>query len=247
VRLKQTKRGGCVAKQIKGIEGQFEPLPIKHLPKTAYIYIGPPVCGKDSQTEPYEKHLGIPVFKTGPVLKKSVDRDPESTESKAIKKGNLASDGLTLWLAKIWILDHTIHKIIKLNGIPRNIKQMVVIVEFLRERGFNPKIIWFTTPLKVCVERPFRPDRLEDTPENRAQRMSVFQRQTLPMFKEFKRYGISEDSGNLLCIDNSEIQKQEVAKQIIGYFGLPYQVSQLFPPVSNALETGRNAMLTTTV
>lgn len=202
--------------------------------KVAYLYGGPPVVGKDAQTEACER-LGIPVLKMGPVLKEIAASEPGGLEDQAIKSGKLASDSLTIWTTKRWILKHNGHQIIKLNGVPRTVPQMVVI-DFLREHGFTPKFIWFTTPLEECLARPVRAGRIEDLPEKRLERMEVYRRQTMPVFDQFERYGISEENKNLLTIDNSLIQKHQVAEMIINFFKLPYQVFQLFPATDTRMQ-----------
>lgn len=198
------------------------------LPKTAYLYLGPPVVGKDAQTDAFEVNLGIPVFKTGPVLKDIAARNPGGPEDEALKSRDLASDGTAVWAAKRWIYQNKAQRLIKLNGIPRTVGQMKII-NFLRERGFAPRVIWFTTPIEVCINRPLRPDRDDETPASRARRMEIYLDKTHPIIAELENYGISENRGNLLLIDNTHIQKHQVAEKIIQTFQLPFQVSQVFP------------------
>jgi adenylate kinase family enzyme len=134
-----------------------------------------------------------------------------------------------MWEAKKWIVKNTRQPMIHLNGMPRAVEQLPIL-SFLAERGYKVKVIWFTTREDVCMNRPSRPGReVEDSPENRALRMRVYDEDTLPMQDYLPKYGISESNGNLLLIDNSDLEIAETGRQIINFLGLPVSVYHLFP------------------
>ncbi|MDE1975055.1 MAG: nucleoside monophosphate kinase [Patescibacteria group bacterium] len=207
---------------------------IGHIKKRAFIWVGPINCGKDTQTDAHEELFGVPVFKTGPVLKDMAKRDPNNPTYEPIFKGGLVPDETVIWTAKKWILANTIHRDIHLNGCPRNVKQVGPIISFLIERGYGVYVIWFVTPIPVCLDfnlRPVRPGReLEDTPRNRATRMATYIWETTPAAIEMcDRFGICEENHNMLFVDNSSIRKDETAGLILQFMGLPFTGQSLFP------------------
>ncbi len=200
--------------------------------KTAVIYGGFPLSGKDTQTKPLKK-LGELVFETGPELKRIAKQNPNDPTYAPILKGDLVEDGVTLWVTKLWIMDqiktHPKHQRIHLNGVPRR-KEQFAIVEWLRERGYHVVFVWFTTPPDVCETRA-REDRFEDNdPDIRANRRRIHENETMPMFQQvLPKHGISEEHGNLLCIDNTHLTREQTAQLIIDFIRLPFTPAMMFP------------------
>jgi adenylate kinase family enzyme len=210
-----------------------------HPPKVAVLYGGPPVVGKDTQTEAF-RQLNVPVFETGARLREYALKNPGSPVAIAMKNQLLVDYSDVLWDAKKWIFEHTGRKMIKLNGLPRKPTQMPIINR-LREHGFLVKAVWFTTPIENCMARPYREDRLDDTPAKRSARMETYVKETLPVLHNFGEYNIREDNGSLLLINNADLKKEDVAAQIIKFLNLPTTVTELFPNVERPNQNGSHA------
>lgn len=200
--------------------------------KRAVIWIGPPLCGKDTQTERYER-LGIPVMKMGPLLKAIAQSESADLVKTDISTGKLADDSIAIWEAKKWIMRHITAPVLHLNGVPRTVSQLS-IVKFLIEHGFDPIAVWFATTTETCLARPIRPDReLEDTPQNRKIRIAEYVLKTLPMLPVLPEFGISTEKGNLVIVDNSKTEKHETGAIIANHLKLPdITPDLLFPEVS---------------
>jgi len=198
----------------------------------AVIWVGPPLSGKDTQTERFEK-LGFPVLKMGPILKGLAQQDPNGAMRAAISQNRLIADSTAIWQAKKWIVSKLGEPLIHLNGMPRTTPQLEII-GFLRERGFDPAVVWFDLPFNVCLTRLGRPGReTEDTQESRMERLTIFKDRTLPMQEPMKsQFGISQANGNLLMLDNSNLQKHETGLAILDFLQLStIPAERLFPEV----------------
>ena len=198
----------------------------------AVIWIGPTLSGKDSQTERFER-LGFSVLKMGPILKTLARQDPCGAVHTAISQNGLADDPTAIWQTKIWIVSKLGEPMIHLNGMPRTVQQLKII-DFLKKHGFDPMVIWFDLPIDVCLARPCRLGReIEDTVENRTERLLVYKDKTLPMRDVMKeQFGISKTNGNLLMIDNSNMEKHRTGQVILDFLQLPITAEHLFPEVS---------------
>lgn len=195
----------------------------------AVIWIGPTLSGRDSQTEQFER-LGFPVLKMGPILKTLARQDPGGAVHIAISQNGLADDPTAIWQTKRWIISKLGNPLIHLNGMPRTIPQLEII-DFLEKHGFDPMVVWFDLPIDVCLARPCRLGReIEDTTENRMERLLVYKNKTLPMRDLMKsKFGINKSNGNLLMVDNSNMEKHRTGQVILDFLQLPITAEHLFP------------------
>ena len=202
--------------------------------KTAFFYVGYARCGKGTQTAAF-KQKGELVFETGPELKLLAQQNPEDPRLNPIREGKLCDDGVTIWRAKTWtmtnIKQRPDHRRIHFDGIPRNPKQLAAMLEFLQERGYQTKLINFSTSPDACDARPPRKGRFEDlNPEIIANRRISYKRDTQPMLRmAAKKFGLTEASGHRIDIDNEHLSPTQTAEIIIQFAGLPFQASELFP------------------
>ncbi len=221
---------------------------------TASLWVGYLRCGKSTQTEAL-KRLGDPVFVTGDELKAAAKANPDDARLDPIRIGGLVEDPVVNWYAKRWTLRQITERVknrerLYFDGVPRKVGQLAMI-DFLRIRGYSVKVIQFTTPPEVCDARPVRDGRFEDIdPAIVARRREEYMRETAPMIDLLPDLGISEEKGNMLCIDNTNLAKEDVAAQIIEFLKLPYTVAQMFPNIphyaparsASGMETGRRVL-----
>ena len=199
--------------------------------KKAVIYVGRPKSGKDTQTEPLLK-LGEPVLVTGKHLKNLALANPNDPRYSPIIEGRLVDDSMTTWVTKRWIVqsikERPGHNHLHLNGVPRRPGQICVI-PFLQDLKYDVYCVWFTTPHEVCEMR-LREGRFEDEDPNVGKnRKHVYETETIPMLDMLNTFGICEESGNLLKIDNTNLTPVETAAQLIAFLSLPYHPRQMFP------------------
>jgi adenylate kinase family enzyme len=212
--------------------------------KLAVLWVSRIHGGKDTHLGPHE-NLGYSVFNTGDQLKARARLEPNNKNYDPIRQRQLVKSDLVIWIAKVWILRHKTMPIIHLNGVPRNIEQLHGLHDYIVARGFYPMVVWFTTPEKVCMERPSRPGREEeDAPEKRQRMMDQYRLETEPMLQVMRdRYNINENYGNLILIDNSDKSKTETSSLIFNFLGLPDQSWQFFPKKAEELAQKRNKQL----
>jgi adenylate kinase family enzyme len=171
------------------------------------------------------------VLALGKSLRDAAARKPNDPDYEPIRRGELADDGLVNWHTKGWVLKFTASELVGLNGPMRTDVQQAALIPYLRDRGFNIKVVAFTTPPEICAQRPPRPDRFEEdtNPTVILRRIEIWYKQTLPVIEAFPRYGISVKHGNLLGIDNTDLTPRQTAARILAFVGLPPMADQLFP------------------
>ena len=202
--------------------------------KEAVIWGGYNRSGKSTQVEALMK-LGEQVFITGAVLKDAATRYPEQEKYKAILRRELVDDDLVMHVARRWVFSKIVnvrHSRLHFDGIPRNRGQLQFL-DFLKERKYRIRCIWFTTPMEVC-ERRVRPERFEDKDDELVKKSRVvYINETLPVLDEIKNHWLSAGD-NFLLVDNTDLDKQQSAEQITKFLGLQYSAKVLFPDQPHA-------------
>lgn len=161
---------------------------------------------------------GQPVFETGLMMRSMSLADPHNPAYEPIRKGHPVSSGLAMNIAKQWLVglikNSAQRQIVYFDSIPR-LPDQIPFVDFLKERGYRVKCVWFTTPEHVCDARPARPDRPEDNdPVIRQNRRDFYRNGTLKVLDHFRSIGMSEATGDLLEIDNTHLTKEETRTRI---------------------------------
>lgn len=151
-------------------------------------------------------------------LKEAQKRDPRNPIYDPIKEGKPVGSAIIVRIFKRWVLKHNTSGggNIILDGIPRLLNQMEII-EFLKERGFEVMVLWFTTDPDICDARPPRPGRFEDTDENAIRNRRAMYEETLKLKGPFADHGISEKLGNMFCLDNSREDEEQTFAKIRGH------------------------------
>lgn len=126
----------------------------------AFIFLGPPGCGKGTQTDLLSKELNLPHIDTGSLLRKNID---EGTEIGLIAKGFIDKGRL--------VPVNVVSTVIKnrlnlpdckngyiLDGFPRSLEQAFALDKILDETDSDIKkenitAIYFDIPKEVLVDR----------------------------------------------------------------------------------------------
>lgn len=177
--------------------------------KTAIVKLGPPGCGKGTQTEFFRSVLEIPTLEMGPHLKSILRGDP------AFGAGKLIGDDTVRYHMKLWVHKNIGARQIVIDGCPRT-QDQVSLIDFLKDRGYRVVTIWFDTPTEVCVGRLLakpRPGRPEDlSPETTARRAHEYERVTLPI-----RNRVLEMSDAQLTIDNTHLTPEMTRAMVLRF------------------------------
>ena len=99
--------------------------------KREFIFLGPPACGKGTQTETLSKYLGFPHIDTGSLLRAEIARETEEGKiaKSFIDKGQLVPDEVVTNLLLERLENDDCENGFILDGYPRTITQGESLVE----------------------------------------------------------------------------------------------------------------------
>lgn len=123
------------------------------------IFMGPPGCGKGTQTHKLAEELNLPRIDTGSMLRAVAKEDnPLGRRVKdLIDGGNLAPIEVVASVIKNRLTQDDMKNGFILDGYPRSLEQAEVLDEILSElnkdKEVNLKVINFDMPIETLVER----------------------------------------------------------------------------------------------
>lgn len=123
----------------------------------AFIFLGPPGCGKGTQTDLLSKELNLPHIDTGSLLRQNIK---EGTEIGVIAKGYIDKGQLV----PLNVVSTVIKNRLKnddckngyiLDGYPRSLEQAEALDEIIKELKMDIELtaVYFDIPTDVLVER----------------------------------------------------------------------------------------------
>lgn len=129
-------------------------------------------------------------------------------------------DEFILQTFRRWIVDKLQSRFLVLDGIPRKILQARRILPYLKcNGGYEVNTLWFSTPATVCMSRPSRDNREDDSPDKILKRMEDFDEMTQPM------YDLLRVRTRMLDIDNSNREIHAVREEIAEFLKLTHILS----------------------
>jgi adenylate kinase len=120
------------------------------------ILVGPPGCGKGTQSPALKKELCVCHLATGDMLRAAVTAGTEmgKTAKKVMDAGGLVSDDIVVGIIKEAVAKPECAKGFILDGFPRTVPQAVKLDEMLAEQGEKlDGIIEMAIPDEVLTER----------------------------------------------------------------------------------------------
>lgn len=127
--------------------------------KKELIFLGPPACGKGTQTEKLAKHLNFPHVDTGSLLRAEIKNEtPDGKIAKSyIDKGNLVPVDLVAKIIKNRLAQDDCKKGYILDGYPRSVEQADKLELINNEINNGEKVdfraIYFDIDTNILVER----------------------------------------------------------------------------------------------
>lgn len=127
--------------------------------KKELIFLGPPACGKGTQTEKLAKFLNFPHVDTGSLLRAEIKNEtPDGKIAKSfIDKGNLVPAELVAKIIKNRLSQDDCRDGFILDGYPRSIEQADKLEVIQKEINNNDNVdfraIYFDIDTNVLVER----------------------------------------------------------------------------------------------
>lgn len=127
--------------------------------KKELIFLGPPACGKGTQTDKLAQFLNFPHVDTGSLLRAEIKNEtPEGKFAKTfIDKGELVPADLVAKIIKNRLLQDDCKNGFILDGYPRSVEQADILEEIKKEinKGTEAdfRAIYFDIDTNVLVER----------------------------------------------------------------------------------------------
>ena len=122
-----------------------------------YILMGPPGCGKGTQTANIVKELGLPHIDTGSLLRKNVKEEtPFGLEAKSyMDKGQLVPIEVVANIIKDRLQADDCKAGYVLDGFPRNLEQAKALEGIQADLGYDTQnvAIYFDIPTTTLIER----------------------------------------------------------------------------------------------
>ena len=123
----------------------------------AFIFLGPPGCGKGTQTDLLSKELNLPHIDTGALLRKNIkDGTQIGVVAKGyIDKGQLVPIEVVSEVIKNRLMEDDCKSGYILDGYPRSLEQASALDKIVEELKQDVDItaIYFDIPTEVLVER----------------------------------------------------------------------------------------------
>jgi len=127
--------------------------------KTELIFLGPPACGKGTQTTKLAEYLNLPHIDTGSLLRAEIKKEsPAGIEAKSfIDKGNLVPVELVSKIIKNRLSQNDCNKGYILDGFPRSLEQAEQLTKINSEINKNNQVnftaIYFDINTDILVKR----------------------------------------------------------------------------------------------
>lgn len=123
----------------------------------AFIFLGPPGCGKGTQTELLARELKLPHVDTGSLLRKNISEGTEIglVAKSFIDKGQLVPIEVVSEVIKNRLMQDDCKNGYILDGYPRSLEQAYALDNILAElkQDLEIEAIYFDIPTDVLVER----------------------------------------------------------------------------------------------
>lgn len=131
----------------------------EHFMKQEFIFLGPPACGKGTQTSKLSEFLGYPHIDTGSLLRAEIARETE--EGKIAKfhidQGHLVPLDLVATIIAKRLSQDDCNDGYVLDGYPRSMEQAEKLVEINnhvdREQNVSFKAIYFDIDTELLIDR----------------------------------------------------------------------------------------------
>ena len=174
------------------------------------ILFGPPGAGKGTQAKYLIERYGIVQISTGDMLRDAVIKGSEiGKEVKSImEKGELVSDEIIMSLISDRIVQEDCKKGFILDGFPRTLEQAISLDKILEDKSLHIDHV-----IQIDVEESLLLNRInkrasenknvreDDNSEILANRLVVYNQQTIPVLKHYEKMNKLKKINGMLSID----------------------------------------------
>lgn len=160
------------------------------------LLLGPPGAGKGTQGALLAKHLGLPKFATGDLLREAVrNGTPLGLKARAVMEaGQLVSDDIILGVVREELAKPAAARGVIFDGVVRTIPQAEGVEALLAELGRRmDHVLFFDVPDEELLARLERrraiESRADDDPDAVAVRLKAYREQTAPVLEWYQQRG----------------------------------------------------------
>ncbi len=127
--------------------------------KKELVFLGPPACGKGTQTSKLALHLNFPHVDTGSLLRKAMaDKTSDGLIAQSyVEKGQLVPVDIVASIIKSRLKEQDCKNGFILDGYPRSTEQVILLEEMLKEidtdEDVDFKVIYFDIDQKLLMQR----------------------------------------------------------------------------------------------
>lgn len=175
---------------------------------TKILFTGPVGSGKSTQAEVLAKHLQIPLFQSGQIIRELSKED--SAIGRRVKdimeSGRLVDDQTISQIIKDSMEKKDLTNGYIFDGFPRLIEQLKI---------FDPKfniVFNFKISKQQVLERLLKRQRVDDTPEAIERRLKIYHEQTQPLIEYFRKLGILKEVDAEKSIEEIRDQIRRILK-----------------------------------
>lgn len=146
-------------KQIKDIIAQMHQMKKNNLAKKQLIFLGPPACGKGTQTNKLAQYLNLPHVDTGSLLRAEIKEQTQNgiIAKSFIDKGQLVPVELVASIIKDRLSQADCQQGYILDGFPRSLEQAEALEKMNAEingtEGSDFRAIYFDLDQEVLISR----------------------------------------------------------------------------------------------
>ncbi|MDR1718943.1 MAG: adenylate kinase [Dysgonamonadaceae bacterium] len=160
------------------------------------VIFGPPGSGKGTQSELISQKYALHHISTGEILRKEIEEQTERgvMVHEHISKGHLIPDGIIIDMLESLLDEHRNQNGFIFDGFPRTLMQAEALDRLLKDRDASIAVILdLDVQNEVLIERLLKRGKIfgrsDDNPETIFHRLSVYQQQTEPLKKYYKKQG----------------------------------------------------------
>lgn len=181
------------------------------------ILFGPPGAGKGTQAKLLEEKLGVLQLSTGEMFRNLIkNQTPLGVKVKSIlDSGKLVSDEIVVEMVEETISKDEYQNGYILDGFPRTVAQAESLDSMLVKRGEKiDAFIALEVPESELVDRLVNrgQGREDDTPEKIRVRLKVYEDETSPVMRYYKRKGLYKSVNGLGTIDEIQTRLLDALK-----------------------------------
>ncbi len=175
--------------------------------RQAYIILGMPGAGKDTQTELLARKLDAALIKSGDIARQYAKTNTEVAHM--LQNGELIDSTIMNQAIENTVLQPKCKPVIVFDGFPRERSQAVWLGKMLRENNVQLMMVFYLkiTP-QTALERLLGRKRADDKEAVIRHRLDVFEAATVPVVQYYGDHG-------LLVEVNGEGSIQEIHKTIM--------------------------------